>query len=117
MVERAFFSSIRSISTRSKRRRDGARERGEGQPSLSLPLDCLLWGHTHTYSYPKRNCHWSAARVVPQPRDEPGGLCQENGGDRYERKPWTTPLLIASCCLLGAIVVLVVAKELAISLR
>ena len=38
-------------------------------------------------------------------------------GDRYERKPWTTPLLIASCCLLGAIVVLVIAKELAISLR
>jgi hypothetical protein len=117
MVERAFFSSIRSVPPRSKCRRDGARERGEGQPSVLLPLDCLSWGHSHTYSYPKRNCRWSAARVVSQPREQLGGLCQGKVGGWYERKPWTTPLLIASCCLLGAIVVIVVAEELAISLR
>ena len=38
-------------------------------------------------------------------------------GDDYERKPWTTPLLIAPFCLLGAVVVIVVAKELAIGMR
>jgi hypothetical protein len=42
---------------------------------------------------------------------------KEKWGNGYERKPWTTPLLIASCCLLSAIVVFVVAKELAIGLR
>jgi hypothetical protein len=42
---------------------------------------------------------------------------KEKWGDGYERKPWTTPLLIASCCLLGTIVLIVVANELAIHLR
>jgi hypothetical protein len=42
---------------------------------------------------------------------------KEKWGAGYERKPWTTPLLIASCCLLGAIVVVSVARELAISVR
>jgi hypothetical protein len=42
---------------------------------------------------------------------------KEKWGDGYERKPWTIPLLIASCCLLGTIAVLAVAKELAISVR
>ena len=38
-------------------------------------------------------------------------------GDGYRRKPWMTPLFIASCCLLGAIVLIAVAKELVIGLR
>lgn len=42
---------------------------------------------------------------------------KERWEEGYQRKRWTTPLVIASCCLLGAIVVLVVAQELAISLR
>ena len=42
---------------------------------------------------------------------------KETWGNGYERKRWTTPLLIASCCLLSAIVLFVVVKELAISLR
>jgi hypothetical protein len=38
-------------------------------------------------------------------------------GNGYQRKSWTTPLLIASSCLLGAIAVIVAANELATSLR
>jgi hypothetical protein len=42
---------------------------------------------------------------------------KEKWGDGYKRKPWATPLLVGSCCLLCGIVVFVVAKELAISSR
>jgi hypothetical protein len=42
---------------------------------------------------------------------------KEKWGDGYARKPWKTPLLIASSCLLGVIALVVAAKELAISLR
>ena len=69
---------------------------------------------------------------IPIPRGTAGGLLlvwylvlgrsqaayvKEKWGDGYERKRWTTPLLLASCCLIGAIAVLLLAKELAISLR
>jgi hypothetical protein len=42
---------------------------------------------------------------------------KQKWGDGYKRKPWTTPLLIASCCLLSIIIVVIVVAELAIGLR
>src|SRR4029077_2200123 len=69
---------------------------------------------------------------IPIPRGVAGGLLlewyfglgtnqvayvKEKWRDRYERKPWKTPLLIAFCCLLGAIIVITVAKVLETGLR
>ena len=37
---------------------------------------------------------------------------RETWRDRYQRKPWTKPLLIAFCCLIGTFVALTVAEKL-----
>jgi len=42
---------------------------------------------------------------------------RETWRDRYQRKPWTKPLLIAFCCLIGTFVALTVAEKLVIGPR
>ncbi len=42
---------------------------------------------------------------------------KETWQDGYERKPWTKPLLIAFCCLIGTVLVLTLAEQFMFGLR
>jgi len=115
--ESAFFSSIRSIPACSQRRRAGACGRSQSQQSVGL--------------HHPRHFGFSLLPIPAVPeglfRLAPIGLLlgwyfglgkrqiryvKETWRDRYKRKPWNKPLLIAFSILIGTFIVLTVADKL-----
>jgi hypothetical protein len=120
VLESAIVSSIRSICTRSKRRGDGVRGRGEGKQKVVLRIDYYL-GFTFVTIF--------AFIPIPQGLLElvPTGLLfgwylslgkkqvmyvKETWQAGYKRKPWKEPLLVASGCLIATLIVFSVAEDL-----